>query len=159
MNAADIRGRAVISIPTGGRLGRVDEVLFDHDSLRLAAFRVTAEGQHALIPFSQVESLGSGAVMVPGEDVAQWITTAAIAAEGLVSFDALKHYKVVDAAGTFLGTPKAVELEPADGRLQALEIHKGGVLGLGGETTTVSGGDIASVGADVIVVRIAAPSA
>jgi uncharacterized protein YrrD len=158
MNAAAIKGRAVISIPTGGRLGRVDEVLFDHTSLRLAAFRVTADGQHALIPFTQVKSLGTDAVMVPADDVAQWMTTAAAAAEGLVSLDALMHYKVVDTAGTFLGTPRAVELEPTDGRLQALAIHKGGLLGLGGETTTVSGSEIASLGADVIGVRTAAPT-
>ena len=159
MNAADIKGRAVINILTGARLGRVDEVLFEHGSLTLTAFRVTADGQHALIPFSDVESLGSNAVMVPGDDVAQWMTTAATVAEGLVSFDALKHYKVVDAAGTLLGTPKALDLDPTDGRLQRLDIQRGGVLGLGGQTAAVSSGDIASVGADVIVVRTAVPPA
>ena len=158
MNAADIKGRAVISITNGARLGRVDEVLFDAGSLGIAAFRVSAEGQQALIPFAQVQSLGSDAVMVPGDDVAQWITTST-AAEGLVSFDALKGYKVVDDAGTFLGTPKAIELEPKDGRLQQLQVHKGGVLGIGGEATSVPGANIASVGADVIVVRAATPPA
>ena len=158
MNAADIHGRAAISVATGARLGRVDEVLLDRTSLALAALRVTAEGQQALIPFAQVQSLGSDAVMVPGDDVAQWVTTSS-AAEGLVSFDALKHYKVVDEAGTFLGTPRALTLEPSDGRLQQLDVHKGGVLGMGGETTSIPAGGIASVGADVIVVRTAAPSA
>ncbi len=93
MNVADINGRAVISVATGARLGRVDEVLLDRTSLALAAFRVTAAGQQALIPFAQVQSLGDDAVMVPGDDVAQWVTTSS-AAEGLVSFDALKHYVV-----------------------------------------------------------------
>ena len=88
MNAADINGRAVISVATGARLGRVDEVLLDRTSLALAAFRVTAAGQQALIPFAQVQSLGSDAVMVPGDDVAQWVTTSS-AAEGLVSVGAL----------------------------------------------------------------------
>ena len=158
MDAADIKGRPVISVATGARLGRVDEVLLDPTSLALAAFRVTAAGQQALIPFAQVQSLGGDAVMVPGDDVAQWATTSN-AAEGLVSFDALKHYKVVDEAGTFLGTPRALTLEPSDGRLRQLDVHKGGMLGMGGETTSVPGGGIASVGADVIVVRTAAPSA
>ena len=156
MNAADIKGRAVISVATGARLGRVDEVLLDPASLALAAFRVTAAGQQALIPFAQVQSLGDDAVMVPGDDVAQWVTTSS-AAEGLVAFDALKHFKVVDEAGTFLGTPKAIALEPGDGRLRQLDVHKGGVLGLGGEGTSVPGGGIVSVGADVIVVRTATP--
>lgn len=158
MNVADIKGRAVISITTGARLGRVDDVLLDPASLALTAFRVTAAGQQALIPFAQVQSLGSDAVMVPSDNVAQWVTTSS-AAEGLVSFDALKHYNVVDEAGTFLGTPHAITIEPSDGRLQQLTVHKGGVLGLGGETTSVPGGGIASVGADVIVVHTAPPSA
>ena len=157
MNAADIKGRAVISVATGARLGRVEDVLLDPTAPAIAAFRVSADGQEALIPFAQVQSLGSDAVMVPGDDVAQWATTSS-AAEGLVSFNALKHFKVVDEAGTFLGTPKSLALEPGDGRLRQLDVHKGGVLGMGGETTTIPGGGIASVGADVIVVRTAAPA-
>ena len=50
-------------------------------------------------------------------------------------------------------------LEPSDGRLQQLQVHKGGVLGMGGQSLTVPGSAIASVGADVIVVRAAPPSA
>src|SRR5215207_4850552 len=43
MDAADIEGKAVISITTGARLGRVDDVLFDRGSLTVAAFRVSAD--------------------------------------------------------------------------------------------------------------------
>jgi sporulation protein YlmC with PRC-barrel domain len=154
LNAADIRGKAVISITSGARLGRVDEVLFDRGSLGVAAFRVSAAGQQAVIPFDQVERVGSDAVMVPGDDVAQWITTSS-AADGLVSIDGLKHLKVVDDAGTFLGTPRAIEVDPRDGRLLHLQVHKGGMLGIGGETLAVPGGDLAGVGDDVIVVRAA----
>ena len=152
MNASDIKGKAVISIANGTRLGRVEDVLFDPQSLAIAAFRVSAVGQQAVIPFGQVHSVGSDAVMVPGDDVAQWITTSS-AAEGLISLDDLKHRKIVDDAGTFLGTPAAIEVAAQDGRLRQLKVHKGGVLGMGGETTTVPGGDVTGVGADVIVVR------
>lgn len=154
MNAADIKGKAVISIANGARLGRVDDVLFDRGALAVAAFRVSAGGQRAMIPFAQVHSVGSDAVTVPGDDVAQWVTTSG-AAEGLVSLDDLKHRKVVDDDGTFLGTPAVIEVEPQGGRLQQLRVHKGGVLGMGGETITVPSSDIAGVGDDVIVVRTA----
>ena len=152
MNAADIKGKAVISIANGARLGRVEDVLFDPQGLAIAAFRVSAVGQQAVIPFDQVHSVGSDAVMVPGDDVAQWITTSS-AAEGLISLDDLKHRKVVDDAGTFLGTPAVIEVAARDGRLRQLRVHKGGLLGMGGETTTVPGGDVTGVGPDVIVVR------
>ena len=152
ITSSDIKGKAVISITSGARLGRVDDVLFDPASLDVAAFRVSAEGQQAVIPFHQVQSVGRDAVMVPGDDVAQWITTSSAGA-GLLSFDDLKHRKVVDDAGTFLGTPRAISVAPQDGRLQQLQVHTGGVLGMGGETTIVAGRDLVSVGADVIVVR------
>lgn len=129
-------------------------MLFDRISLAIAAFRVSADGQQALIPFGQVQSVGSDAVMVPGDDVAQWIATSS-AADGLVSIDGLKHLKVVDDAGTLLGRPRAIEVDSQDGRLLELQVHKGGTLGIGGETVSVPGSDLASVGDDVIVVRTA----
>jgi sporulation protein YlmC with PRC-barrel domain len=152
MQTSEIKGKAVLSIATGMRLGRVEEALLDPASLDLAALRVSASGQQAIVPFDQVQSIGRDAVMVAGDDVAQWITTSS-AADGLVTVDDLKHHKVVDDAGTLLGTPQSVAVEPQSGRLHQLEVHSGGMLGMGGQTTTVAGGDVTGVGADVIVVR------
>jgi uncharacterized protein YrrD len=152
MNTVDIKGKAVLSVTTGARLGRVEEVLFDPASLDMAALRISANHQQAVIPFDQVHSIGRDAVMVAGGDVAQWITTSR-AAEGLVAFDDLKHHKVVDDAGTLLGTPRAIAVEPHTGQLHQIEVHTGGMLGMGGQTTTVPGSDVTGVGADVIVVR------
>lgn len=152
MKTSDITGKAVLSISTGVRLGRVEEVLFDPASLDMAALRISAYGQQAVVPFDQVHSIGRDAVMVAGTDVAQWITTSR-AAEGLVTFDDLKHHKVVDDAGTLLGTPRAIAVDSQTGRLHQLEVHGGGMLGMGGQTTTVPGSDVTGVGADVIVVR------
>jgi uncharacterized protein YrrD len=153
MQLTEITGKAVLSVATGARLGRVDVVLLDPHTLAIAALQVAADRQQAVIPFAQVQSIGRDAVMVPADDVAQWIATASDAA-GLLTLDALKHYKVVEDTGTLLGTPRGLELDPADGHLQTMEIHKGGVLGLGGETTTVRAGEIASIGTDVVVVHL-----
>jgi uncharacterized protein YrrD len=153
MQLTEITGKAVLSVATGARLGRVAAVLLDPSTLAIAALQVAAEGQQAVIPFTQVQSIGPDAVMVPGDEVAQWIATASEAA-GLITLDALKHYKVVDDTGTLLGSPRDLYLDAADGRLQSLEVHKGGVLGVGGEHTTVRAGEIASVGVDVVVVHL-----
>jgi sporulation protein YlmC with PRC-barrel domain len=117
MHLTDITGKAVLSVSTGARLGRVVEVLLDPRSLAIAAFVVAVDRQQAVIPFDQVQSVGSDAVMVPDADVARWIATAS-ETETLITFDALKRYKVIDAAGTLLGTPQALDLDPTDGRLQ-----------------------------------------
>ena len=119
---------------------------------------MSAVGQQGVIQFGQVHSIGSDAVMVHGDDVEHLIATTN-AAEGRLSLDDLKHRKVIDDAGTFLGTPAVIEVAAHDGRLRQLKVHKGGLLGMGGETTTVPGGDVAGVGPDVIVVRVDARSA
>ena len=152
MKTSDIKGKAVLSVTTGLRLGRVEEALFDPTSLAMAALRISADHQQAVVPFDQVHSIGRDAVMVAGDDGAQWITTSTAAA-GLLTFDDLKHHKVVDDAGTLLGTPQEIAIAPQTGRLQQLEVHSGGMLGMGGQTTTVPGSDVTGVGADVIVVR------
>ena len=152
IKTSDIKGKAVLSIATGVRLGRVEEMLYDPASLDLAALRISANGQQAVVPFGQTQSIGRDAVMVAGDDVAQWITTSS-AAEGLVAFDDLKHHKVVDDAGTLLGTPRTIAVDPQTGRLNQLEVRTGGMLGIGGQITTVLGSDVTGVGADAIVVR------
>jgi uncharacterized protein YrrD len=152
MQSAEIMGKTVLSTTSGARVGQLAEVLFDPASLVLAALRISAHGQRAIVSFDQVHSIGRDAVMVASDDVAQWITTSTVA-EGLVTVDDLKHHKVVDDAGTLLGTPRVIAVEPQTGRLHHLEVHRGGMLGMGGQTTTVPGSDVTGVGTDVIVVR------
>jgi hypothetical protein len=40
-----------------------------------------------------------------------------------------------------------------------LQVHKGGMLGLGGETVILPAGDIISIGEDLMVVRVSTTSA
>lgn len=61
-------------------------------------------------------------------------TTAAGDDVGLVELDALKHLKVVDAAGTLRDLP----VDLTTGAPRRLTIHKGGFLAHGGETATTS---------------------
>ena len=63
-----------------------------------------------------------------------------------------KKLKVVDESGTFLGTISAVELDPAGGRLDGLSAHKGGLLGLGGTTTTIDVANVRGVGPEVLTI-------
>jgi sporulation protein YlmC with PRC-barrel domain len=152
MHASDIRGKAVISVESGARLGRVEEVLLDPVTLAAAAFRVSLNGQQATIPLEQIHKVGADAIMVPDEDVAQWITPSS-AAGGLLSLSDVRGRKVVNDAGSLLGAVREIEIEPGDGRMRHIEVHTGGMFGLGGETTIVPSSGLAGVGPDVIVVR------
>ncbi len=71
---------------------------------------------------------------------------------------ALTRLKVVDAAGTFVGTVSDVTLDPTTGRALGIIVHKGGFLGHFGETTTIAMAETRGVGTDIITVMVAAPA-
>ncbi len=153
MNADTIKGRTVVSIESGAKLGHVDDLVFDTRALRLAGLCISADGQQAVIPFEDVRSIGTDAITVPGANAARWKSTDTTIST-LPRLEQLKKLKVVDEAGTLLGTVHDVQIEPGDGRITELHTRKGGVLGVGGETHTITAGEITSVGDEVLVVPV-----
>jgi sporulation protein YlmC with PRC-barrel domain len=151
MNTDKLKGMAVVSLAEGAKLGQVDAPLFDAATLHLRAFQVTGDGQTFIVPLDQVRTIGTDAVMVESSQATQ---TAVKGGEfgSLVPFSTLKQLKVVDAAGTFVGTLHDLELEPTTGRALRIVVHKGGLFGLGGETTTIEAAAIRSVGGELITV-------
>ena len=152
MKADAIKNMAVVSIADGAKLGYVDDLVFDARDLRIAAVRVSAEGQKALIPFDQIQNIGSDAITVPGPERRQ-LPGAAGSVPDQPNLDAIGKLKVVNEAGTLLGTIKDLEVDPKSGAVMQLGVHKGGVLGIGGSSYTVAPKDVISVGEELIVVR------
>ncbi len=101
MDSASLDGLAVISLTEGLRFGHVVGSLFDPATLVLRAFQIEGEGQYFLVPLDQVGTIGSDALMVENSRMTRAATEEG-AFGGLVGRDALRHLKVVDAAGTLL---------------------------------------------------------
>lgn len=152
MDAASLKGIAVVSVKEGAKLGRVEDVLFDAQGLKVAAFKAKGDGQAFLVPFEQVKNVGADAVMVESSQVTQAASQGG-PFSGLPGLDQLKRRKVVDGSGTFLGTVSHVEFDPVTGLIQGLTMHKGGVFGRGGTTTALGGDAVVSVGTELITVR------
>ena len=151
MKAKAIKNLAVVSIDDGVKLGYVDDVIVDSRRLRVAALHIKADGRRGLIPFDQIRTIGRDAVTVP-HDVTRWGDDPGAA--GMSGLDALHKLKVVDEGGTFLGTVQELEVAPEDGRVTELQIAKGGVLGIGGETHRLAADQVTSVGDEVLVVAV-----
>ena len=151
MEADTIKGRAVVSIESGAKLGYVEDLVFDTQALRLAGLCISAEGQEAVIPFEDVKSLGHDAITVPGDSAARWKTTETTISK-LPRLGQIKKLKVVDEAGTLLGTVHGVQVAPEDGRITEFDTRKGGVLGIGGEKHAIPARVVRSVGDEVLVV-------
>lgn len=146
----------VLSIGTGAKLGYVDDLLFDTTApLRVAALRVKAEGQHIVVPWSVVGTIGPDAVMVP-DDAAAHTTSSESSLAALPDITAMRTLKVVDEGGTFIGRLKEMDVDPGSGAVTQVEAHTGGMLGLGGTTTTIGASDIHSIGDEVLLVTVVA---
>ena len=159
MNTEKLTGMAVVSLSEGAKLGQVDAPLFDPITLQLRALRVRGDGQTFIIPLELVQTVGADAVMVEGSEATQTATKGGEYGN-LVEFSALKQLKVVDDAGTFVGTLHAIDLDPATGHAVRIVVHKGGVLGIGAASTTFAAAEMRSVGRDIITVSksVAAPA-
>lgn len=157
MNVDTFKRLPVVSIGTGAKLGYVDDLLFDTSPLRVTALRVKAEGQDIVVPWDVVTTVGPDAIMVP-DDAAAHTTSSESGLSSLPDSNAMRRLKVVDEGGTFSGTLKELEVDPGSGAVTQIEAHTGGVLGLGGTTTTIPAADIRSIGAEVLLVAVVARS-
>jgi sporulation protein YlmC with PRC-barrel domain len=114
MKADELSGKAVVSISDGAKLGRIDDVLLDTDELRVAAFHLKAAGTDAIVPFEQVQRVGTDAVTVPTRAAAQRPGSASDN-ESLAHLKDMTRLKVVDEDGTFLGTVQQLDVDPGAG--------------------------------------------
>jgi sporulation protein YlmC with PRC-barrel domain len=155
MDAERLLGMAIVSISEASRLGAVTDLLFQTAPLRVAALRASSEGTDFVIPFESVRSLGTDAVTVESSQVTQ-IAGAESTLGSLAGFESLRKLKVVDEAGTFIGTVHGARLDPATGSVLELVTRKGGVLGVGRNETTIPAEAIRSVGVDVLTISMGA---
>ena len=152
MKASALKDRAVVSLADGTRIGRVSDVLFDTAELRLAALALTTAGGQSILPFAAVRSLGPDAVTVESTAAMQGATPAA--GNVLRGLSDLAGMKAVNSDGTLLGEVRELEIDQVGGRLVSLELHRGGVLGLGGTTVTAPVATVRSIGPELVTLDL-----
>jgi len=151
MNATDLKDMTVVSLQEGTKLGRVEEPLFDLAARQLGAVQVKGEEGTFLLPFAEIQSIGADAITVSSSQVTQTPSSGG-AMDALLDLRALKRLKIVDQAGTFLGTLSEVDVDPVSGQITKLVAHEGGVLGMGGTTTSIPSTAIVMVGQELLTV-------
>jgi uncharacterized protein YrrD len=155
MDASKLKGMAVVSLAEGTKLGTVARPLIDLAALRLVALQVKGDSGTFVIPFDQVQQFGTDAITVASSRVTQ-IPGTDSAATALLDLDQIGKLKVVDQAGTLLGTVAQLTIDAASGQISHLGAHKGGMLGMGGTTTPIPARAILSVGPDLLTVDMGA---
>jgi sporulation protein YlmC with PRC-barrel domain len=161
MKASALKDMPVVSMADGTQVGTVADVLLDAASLRVVALLLSAHSGQSLLPFDAIRSIGADAVTIDGAAATRGLTGRA-APEGTHGLSDVNGLSAVNGAGTLLGSVRELEIEPADGRLIELVVHRGGVLGLGGTSTSVPASAIRGIGAKLVTVDqppVAAPTA
>ena len=153
MNASDIKDMTIVSLQEGTKLGRVEQPLFDLAARQLGALQVKGEDGTFILPFAQIQHIGSDAITVTSSQVTQTPSSGG-ATDTLLDLQALKRLKIVDQAGTFLGTLNDVDVDPVSGQITKLVAHKGGLLGLGGVNTPIASTAIVMVGEELLTVTM-----
>ena len=153
MNIEKMKGMAIVSVSEGSRLGRVADVLLEPQGLQIGAIKIEQDGQSFVIPYNLIKSVGADAITVESSQVTQ--------ADGgsfgsLVGIGNLKKLKVVDETGTLYGMISSIEVDTATGKVGSFTAHRGGMLGLGGTTTSVTAEQVRGIGPEVVTVTAVA---
>jgi sporulation protein YlmC with PRC-barrel domain len=159
MKASALKGKDVVSMVGGVQIGRVEDVLFDTNALRVAALSLTTTGGRSILPFAAIRSLGADAVTVESATAARPAAVQTDAGNLLRGLGDLTGLKVVNGEGTYLGDVREVTIEQSSGALTELEAHRGGMLGMGGTGVTVLASAIRGIGPETITVDMPEPSA
>ena len=142
MRASELRGRTVLDVSVAREVARVEAVIVDPGTGRLAGFRVS--GPAPVLPFAEVASVGADAVTVDGPDALHLPESPVErrAVEGRIDPIGLP---VLDDAGTQLGRVEDLEIRPETGEVHALVV----------DGAEVPGSRLLGVGSYAVVVRAA----
>ena len=126
IRAKELGGRAVVDVDAAEKLGRIDRILLDPESRRVAGFVVSRgssifkNDQDILIPASSVHAVGPDAVTVHrgGDEPIEGL-------DALPRVSDITGRKVVSESGKLLGTVEDVLIDERDGSIigYALEGH------------------------------------
>jgi sporulation protein YlmC with PRC-barrel domain len=152
MDAQELRDKPVVALDSAERVGRVSDVLFWTDPLRLAGLRVATQAGDYVLPFDGVASFGHDAVTVESDQAVRRRASMA-SIDDLPGLIQLAGLKVVDESGTYQGIVRTLDVDATKGDVTALEVESGGILGLGGERTNIPIDLVRSVGPEVVTVR------
>jgi uncharacterized protein YrrD len=145
----ELRGRQVISIVEGAKLGLVEDLIFSAETRTVT--HLSVGGGNALA-YGKVRTVGPDAVMVESRSELQPAPS-----EG-ARFGEVAKLPVLSTEGVNLGSLADLGFDLATGRIVSVEVRSGGVLGLGQQKAPFSIEKVRSFGIDAVTVEAAAPA-
>jgi uncharacterized protein YrrD len=152
----DIKGRAVVSVENGQKIGSVSDIIIDADKLQVAALIVSKgslfDRETVTIPAEQVQVWGQDVILVREISV---IDDSAITPEGKHWLNAEENIRgryVVSVDGKRIGQIEDISISP-DGRLMAYQLSQVFIEGPLEESKRIDVSSTHSLGEDVLIVN------
>ena len=128
IRAKELGGRAVVDVDAAEKLGRIDRIVLDPESRRVAGFVISRGSsffnneQDIVLSASCVHAVGPDAVTVRGVP-----GTSVESLETLPRVSDIAGRKVVSESGRLMGTVDDVLIDETDGRIVGYALEGGGV--------------------------------
>jgi len=151
MKASKLMGMPVISIAEGMKAGQVADLRIMATSPQMRGLVLKTGREHTLLPFEAIRKIGPDAIMVDSLGVVRADDERAID-EGLRHFSSLVGREAAGDDGSYLGDVKDLEVDPISGQIDAIFLHRGGMMGLGGEDISVPGTHLHAFGPKLLTV-------
>ena len=149
MKASELKRRPVVSLADGTRVGEVEDIILECATLRLAGLLIETPNGQSAIRFESIKSIGEHAVTLEqGSSALE--EPDRVRADGLRTFAQLRGLRVMNADGSALGELRDVDVAPDVGRVAAIEVHRGGLFGVGGSSQTIAAAQVRAIGPDFV---------
>ena len=157
MKISDLRGKPIVSMMDGERVGTVKDVLIDTSKLQATGLIVGGGRGDGILRLDGVKSFGPDAITIENADGIQWATGQLHDDTGREASELLK-LRVMDGSGTVAGAVHELTIDLPSGNVVTLNVHKGGLFGIGADSVDVPALDIVSIGASLVTVKQAIAS-
>ena len=151
MKASKLTGIPVISVADGIKAGQVADLRIMATSPQVQALTLKSAREQTVLPFEAIRTIGPDAIMIDSLDVVR-------ADDELASGDVMRHFRSLVGRetagddGSYLGDVKDLEVDPSSGRIDAILLHRGGMMGIGGEDVSVPGTHLHAFGPKLLTV-------
>jgi sporulation protein YlmC with PRC-barrel domain len=151
MKASVLTGMPVISVAEGMKAGRVSDVTIAATSPWMTALILKTEREQTILPFEAIRQIGPDAIMIDSLHVVR-AEAEADGGDTTRRFTSLVGKEAAGDDGCYLGDLKDLEIDPSSGRIDAILLHRGGMMGIGGQRITVPGAHLHAFGPKLLTV-------
>jgi sporulation protein YlmC with PRC-barrel domain len=152
MKASELKNRPIVSLNGGVKVGEVSDLTLDATNVQVSAVLIAGHTDTSVVPYAAVRHIGPDAVTIDDSRIVQAPNNNGGIAERRIS--SLNGLSVLSEQGTVVGRVDDLEIDEESGRVIALLIHHGGVMGIGGSHDRIAASAIRGVGPELVTVDL-----